>query len=41
MATHCNDDEADHEAAVGVNHHEALIHEKQQMTDLQENHCSF
>ena len=31
MATqHDDDDDADHEAGVGVNHHAALIHEKQQ-----------
>ena len=29
MATQQDDDDADHEAAVGVNHHAALIHEKQ------------
>ena len=42
MATpHNDDDDADHEAAVGVNHCAALIHEKQQMTDLQKNRQSF
>ena len=42
MATpHDDDDDADHEAAVGVNHCAALIHEKQQMTDLQKNRQSF
>ena len=42
MATpHNDDDDADHEAAVRVNHRAALIHEKQQMTDLQKNQQSF
>ena len=41
MAAQHNDDDADHEAGVRVNHHVALIHKKRQMTDLQENRCSF
>ena len=41
MALPHDDDDADHEAAVRVNHHAVLIHDKQQMMDLQKNRQSF